>query len=112
MSGGRPSRLDTGRTLTLMEKRLCDGSPVTWEPRWVDVECDECGHITGQRDVAEPLFHGVSVKRDGRFFCSRCNVQYTGMAELNEHIRERMLPTITEQIEKSSPLFSYLRRST
>ena len=88
---------------------LCDGSTVEYEPKFEDIECEECGHVTGQRETERPEFHGPIAKRDGKWFCSRCDEEFVGLAAANEIVRERILPAIEKAVLADSPFYLYVK---
>ena len=87
---------------------MCDGSTVTWGPQLEDTECGECGHVTGQIDRAEPLFHGTEEKRGDDWYCSRCDALIVGMRHL-KIVMDRIRPRIIAGIEKSNAFYAYMR---
>ena len=89
-------------------KTVCDGSVVTWLPQWEDDFCDECGHVTGQTDRAEPKFHGKTVRYGDGWFCSRCGEEFIGYAMVSAMLMDKLPAMIEAQMNRVSPLYRYL----
>ena len=92
-----------------MTFELCDGTTVEYEPKHEDMECDECGHVTGQRICNEPDFHGKITKRDDSYFCVRCEAEMGNMYKMNKEICDIMIPAIADQINQSNAIYRYIK---
>ena len=90
-------------------KILCDGSEVDWEPKWQANECEECGHPTGETDIAEPDYHGKKVWREGRLFCDRCDGEFGGLERINQICFDAMIPQLYENIKKSNSFWNFYK---
>ena len=92
-----------------MKVALCDGSEVEYEPEYTDDHCDECGHLVGRHVNNKPRFHGETEWRKGKPFCSRCGVEFVGLESATEVLKARLLPSLIELLEKSSPFLAFLK---
>lgn len=88
---------------------LCDGTVVEYVPIYEPTECSECGHVTGERITNEPAHHGETVKRDGKYYCSRCGERFVDLALVAAITAERLLPSIRKQVEQAGPFYRMLR---
>jgi ribosomal protein L37AE/L43A len=93
----------------MASRLICDGTVVEYEPCYEDEDCDECGHHTGRRIANEPRFHGGTVRRDGKWFCSRCGEQFVGLAEANEITKALLVPAIIAGMAHTSSLYKYFK---
>jgi len=91
----------------MIDLTLCDGSVFSYEPEREDTYCDECGHVTGQRIINEPSFHGKIEKRGAKHFCTRCNEQMSDLYSVTAVALERVAPAIEKMAERSNVLYEY-----
>ena len=92
-----------------MTFELCDGTTVEYEPKHEDMECDECGHVTGQRICNEPDFHGKITKRDDSYFCVRCEAEMGNMYKIGQIVLTKMIPAIADQVNQTNAFYRKMK---
>ena len=90
--------------------RTCDNTLITWRPDWVDVECGECGHVTGKHDTAEPDFHRKREWRGIDLVCTRCGAIMADLEKINQIAVEKLLPKLEESIMHESALLAHMKQ--
>jgi hypothetical protein len=96
----------------MMKKVRCDGTIIEWEPDLHPTFCDECGHETGEYDYNEPSWHGKTVKRDGKYYCSLCGEEFVGLAMIEEITKEKIIPAIVEDVFREDTFFKALKKKS
>jgi hypothetical protein len=91
-------------------KKLCDGSEVEWEPKWVEETCDECGSVIGKEDVAEPSFHGEPVRKGRELVCLRCGAKFGDYATISALAEATLKKAAERWVNDSSPFLWALRK--